>query len=168
MTTKTDYTPEEWDHLLEAPMAAGMLIAVASPSVLGSIGESLSIAKGIAAAAQGAAGNELLSALLADLSNRETAKEARPQLTAKDPASARAQLLDAVRAAAAVLDQKATPAEAMAIKTWLYQLAVDAAHATKEGGFLGIGAVRVSDAEKAVLADLAGVLGVTPETPAAE
>lgn len=168
MTTKTDYTAEEWDHLLEAPMSAGMLIAAASPSLLGSIGESMSIAKGIAAAAQGAAGNELLNALLADLTNKETMKEARPELTSKDPAAAKAQLLGTVQAAAAVLDQKATPEEAAGIKNWLYQLAVGAANATKEGGFLGIGAVRVSDAEKAALADLASVLGVTPEAPAAE
>jgi hypothetical protein len=145
-----------------------MLIAAASPSLLGSIGESVSIAKGIAAAAQGSSGNELLAALLTDLTNKETVKEARPELTSKDAAAAKAQLLGTIQAAAAVLDQKATPVEAAGIKSWLYQLAVGAANATKEGGFLGIGAVRVSDAEKAALADLAGVLGVTPEASAAE
>ena len=66
-----------------------------------------------------------------------------------------------------LLNQKATPEEAQGIRQWLYQVAVNVATATKEGGFLSIGAVRVSDAEKAALVELAGVFGVEPVLPAA-
>jgi hypothetical protein len=38
--------------------------------------------------------------------------------------------------------------------------AQNVAEAAKEGGFLGIGGVRVSDAERAALGDIAGALGV--------
>ncbi len=40
------------------------------------------------------------------------------------------------------------------------QAAKDAAEAAKEGGFLGIGAVRVSEGEGAMLAQLGEILGV--------
>ncbi|MCS6843545.1 MAG: hypothetical protein NZ528_04355 [Caldilineales bacterium] len=162
MTTKADFAPEEWSRLLQAPLAVGMYVAAASPSLLGSIGESMALGKGIAAVAQSGTDNELLSALIGDLTNKETAKEAQLKLTARDPEGIKAELMDAVRGAAALLDEKASAEEATGLKQWFYQLAVDVANATKEGGFLGIGAVRVSDAEKAALAELADALGVTP------
>ena len=45
-------------------------------------------------------------------------------------------------------------------REWLYQVGVRQANASKEGGFLGIGAVRVSEAEQNALAELAHTLGV--------
>ena len=42
------------------------------------------------------------------------------------------------------------------------QAAEDAAAAAKEGGFLGIGATRVSEGETAMLARLREILGVEP------
>ena len=45
--------------------------------------------------------------------------------------------------------------------TVLMYLAQQTAEASKEGGFLGIGAVRVSDKEQAALDELAEVLGVS-------
>jgi len=38
------------------------------------------------------------------------------------------------------------------------------AEASTEGGFLGFGGVRVSDAEKATLAEISGALGLKVET----
>jgi hypothetical protein len=59
-----------------------------------------------------------------------------------------------------VLDQKSTPDETRAFKDWLVEIAQATADATKEGGFLGIGAVRVSDKEQMALATLRHELGV--------
>ena len=61
----------------------------------------------------------------------------------------------------ALLARKAPAPEAEGFKRWLLTAAQQAAEASKEGGFLGIGGVRVSAAEQAVLAELAGMLGVT-------
>jgi len=159
MTTKADYTPEEWEQLLEAPMSIAMYIAVASPSVFGSIKEAMSVAKNIAKQTQ-ESNTELLGALLADYQDKESAKLAQPEFESKDPASIKKEVLDELAAVVTILDTKATTEEASEIEAWLYQVGVVAANASKEGGFLGIGAVRVSDSEKAALGEIAGALGV--------
>lgn len=165
MTAKADFSPTEWEQLLEAPVIAGMVISMSSPSLMGSIGESMSIAKTIAASLQQAAGNELLTAMLADYQNKATAQLAKPQFETKDPVQLKQAMTAKLQGAVDLLDQKATPDEAQGIRQWLYQVAVNAATATKEGGFLSIGAVRVSDAEKAALMELAGVFGVEAVLP---
>jgi hypothetical protein len=43
----------------------------------------------------------------------------------------------------------------------LLDLGKNVAEASSEGGFLGIGGVQVSDAEKATLADISRALGTT-------
>jgi hypothetical protein len=58
--------------------------------------------------------------------------------------------IDALRSAAAIVDQKA-PSDAAAYKAWLVHLANNVAEASSEGGFLGFGGVTVSEAEKATL-----------------
>ncbi len=166
MTAKADFTPEEWEQLLEAPLNAGLYISMASPSVLGSIGESMSIAKTIAASVSQAAGNEVLTAMLGDFQNKETAKAAKPEYQTKDPAQMKQAVTDSLSGAVATLNKKATPEESQGVREWFYQVAMNTATATKEGGFLGIGAVRVSDSEKAALQELAGTLGVEAKMPA--
>ena len=59
-----------------------------------------------------------------------------------------------------ILDAKATPEEAAAFRQWILQAAQASADAAKEGGFMGIGATRVSEGEKAMIAKLGEVLGV--------
>ena len=59
-----------------------------------------------------------------------------------------------------MLDKKSTPEEVRAFKDWLINVALAVAEATKEGGFLGVGAVRVSDKEQFALATLKRELGV--------
>ncbi len=165
MTVKADFNPQEWEQLLEAPVIAGMYISMSSPSLLGSIGESMSIAKTLAASLQQAVGNELLTALLADFQNKESAKLAKPQFESKDPVQLKQAMTDRLSGAVDLLNQKASPEEAQGIRQWLYQVALNAATATKEGGFLSIGAVRVSDAEKAALVELSGIFGVDAVLP---
>jgi hypothetical protein len=58
------------------------------------------------------------------------------------------------------LDAKA-PGDAPAFKTWLRAISQKVAEASAEGGFLGIGGVQISDAEKATLADISHALGTT-------
>jgi len=59
--------------------------------------------------------------------------------------------------AGAVVEAKA-PGDAAAFKGWLRQISQHVAEASKEGGFLGIGGVRVSEAEKATLAEISSAL----------
>jgi len=163
MTAKTDFTQEEWGHLLEAPFSVSLLVSTSDPNVFDAVKESLAAAKAIAVAAKSTTASELLHALTEDLQHRDTAKQARPDLSSKDPVQVRRELLGHIAEASTLLGQKATPAEADEIRGWLYQVGVDVAEAAKEGGVFGIGGTRVSDAEKQALADLAQTLGVTPQ-----
>jgi len=57
-------------------------------------------------------------------------------------------LLDELQATRAVLGAKATPPEATAFSQWVVDIAQAAADAAKEGVFMRIGAMRVSDREQ--------------------
>jgi hypothetical protein len=56
-----------------------------------------------------------------------------------------------------VVDAKA-PGDAAAFKGGLRQISQHLAEASKEGGFLGIGGLRVSEAEKATLNEISSAL----------
>ncbi len=167
MTTKADFSTEEWDALLAGPLSASMYIVVASPSVFGSIKEIAAMSKEFAAAATRPDNTELLRFMLSDYQSRETLKRVAPNVKGKPD-----EVLGALRAyiekAVSLLNEKATAEESAEIRQWMYDLAVKTAEAAKEGGFLGMGAVRVSDAEKKALVDLAGVLGVEAAEIAAD
>jgi hypothetical protein len=89
------------------------------------------------------------------------AKKAQLKFEQKNLDGVKKTALEALKAAAALLDAKATPDEAAEIKSWLYDVSVKAANAAKEGGFLGFGGTRVSEKEKAALQEIAGILGVS-------
>ena len=108
MTTKADYTSEEWEQLLEGPMSVTMYITIASPSVFGSIKEAMSVAKNIAKQSQ-ESNTELLGALLADFQDKESAKLAQPEFESKDPASIKQEVLDELGAVVSILDDKSDP-----------------------------------------------------------
>jgi len=86
-------------------------------------------------------------------------RPATPTERPQDLAQAKTQALGACQEVAALLGRKA-PGEAEGSKRWLLGAAQRAAEAAKEGGFRGIGAVRVSEAEKTTLAEVAQALGV--------
>jgi hypothetical protein len=72
----------------------------------------------------------------------------------KDPA------LAACRAAAELLEQTTTAAEAEAFGRWALSVGRHVAEAAKEGGFLGVGGALVSEKERVTLDELATALGV--------
>ena len=60
----------------------------------------------------------------------------------------------------AIVDEKASAAESTAYKQWLMSVAQAVAEAGKEGGFLGIGAERVSEQEEIVLENYRKTIGL--------
>ena len=112
------------------------------------------------ATAKEGTGDALLGALLADLQNRDAAKVARPDLSTRKPDELKQEVLSGLRKAMVLAEQKASADEKQGFGQWLYSVAVNVAEASKEGGFLGMGGVRVSDEEKAALIELAGIFGV--------
>lgn len=162
MTSSSDFTPEEWKTVVSAPLVASLYVTMASPSLFGSFGEVMTATSALVKGAQEPGSNALKNAMLAEFKELDSARAAQPKVENRDQASVLAELSDELRAAVALIDAKADASEAQEVRAWIYDLAVATANATKEGGFLGIGAVRVNEAETNALAELAKVLGVTP------
>lgn len=161
MVSKVDFTPEEWQQLITAPQIASVVVMLASPSgPVGMVKELVAASKLMAEATQKATGNALIDAVAADLKVMvENKEKLEAPAMSKDPAEAKTQSLQVCRDLAALLDQKA-PAESEGYKRWVYQAAKSSSEASKEGGFLGIGGTRVSEAEVAALREVAEALGI--------
>jgi hypothetical protein len=163
VSTKTDYSAEEWKLVLKAPLMAGLAVVAASPSgPLGVLREMFAVGKLVADTRTQAGANELLRALVSELS----APDARGQIDAAElrglpPEQLRARALETCRTVAALVDRKA-PGEAEEVKRWLLGIAQRTAEAAKEGGFLGFGGVQVSETETGAIRDVARALGVAP------
>jgi hypothetical protein len=158
MTTKADYTEEEWEALRRAPMVAALAVSFADP------GGPIELTKESMAARRAVAdppGDEqLLIALSQDaMAHAKETADLKHALDLK-ASTVREQISDELRRVNGIVSDKATPDEAAAFREWLVTAAQDAADAAKEGGFLGIGAVRVSEGEERMLATLREILGV--------
>jgi hypothetical protein len=158
MTTKADFTEEEWARLARAPLVAGMAISLADPGgPIESIKESSAAIRTVLEAAQGGGQGEFVQALAADVA--EKARHRQNPMAGFRPkgAQARDEVLDELRAVNALLVDKTTPEEADEFREWLKSAAQRTALAAKEGGFLGFNAERVSEGEQQMLDTLAGI-----------
>jgi hypothetical protein len=160
MTTKADYTEDEWAGLVRAPILAGAYVAVSDMSFFGMFGEMTALYKTMTEGDVPEAASGLIEAVVAAIEDSKDAKEKLKLPETKQGATQAAQLVHQLGLDLEVLDRKSTPEETRAFKDWLIQIAQATAEATKEGGFLGIGAVRVSDKEKMALATLRHELGI--------
>ncbi len=161
MTDKTAFSPEEWAAIKTLPGAVSMYIITASPAIGDAMKESLALAKNLSDPAQKASAAGLLKAVLDEFTDSSSAKASQPKYEgAKDLPGLRTMILEDITKQTAVVDAKAEANEAKDFKMWLYKVANDTAEAAKEGDFMGIGGVKVNQAEKDALAQLATVMGV--------
>lgn len=161
MTDKTSFSSEEWASVLQLPGAVSMYIITASPAIGDSIKETYALAQNLADPKQKENAGGLLKAVLDEFKDASSARQAQPKLdSAQDMAALRAALLDTIRKAVAVVDQKAEANEALDFKMWLFKVANETAQAAKEGDFLGIGGEKVNQAERDALTELGTVFGV--------
>lgn len=160
MSTKPDYTDEEWAALRRAPIVAGMAITLADPG--GPIEATKETMAAIKAVANPRSSEELLVAVSQD-TLAMTQQRQNPVGDFKPRgADTGQQILDELGNVDRILVAKATPAEQAAFRQWLLAAAQAAADAAKEGGFMGFGAERVSEGEQRMLDQLAGVFGDQP------
>ncbi len=161
MTTKTDFTSDEWRQVLMGPQMAALVVMMASPSgPVGAVKELAAASQMIAEAIQKPSGNALIDAVAADYKEiMEKKEKLEPPQLGKDPNAVIVQCLQACIDLAALVDQKA-PDEATGYKQWVYQAAQRSSEAAKEGGFLGMGGSLVSPQEMAALKDVADKLGL--------
>ena len=160
MTSKASFTDDEWDRVLRAPFVAGMAITIADPG--GPIEISKEMMATLRAAAVPPSQEELLAAVALDIQALMDQKQ-NPARNFKPTSAATAgtEILGELRAVDAIVAEKATPEETEAFRGWLVTAAQAAADAAKEGGFMGFGAVQVSEGEQAMLDQLRSALGAS-------
>jgi hypothetical protein len=143
MTTKTDFTTEEWQLILEAPPSAGMIVVTAQRG--GSFRESIAIAKAYVEARQQHGDSELLDEIVA-------AKPERDHTHYHSPEELRQSGLKHLRDAVALLGGKATPAEVEEYRQFIITLSHKVAVAHREHG------QEVSESEQAAIDDITKAL----------
>jgi hypothetical protein len=163
MVSKAAFTAEEWNQVLGGVFMAGFAVTAADPSGLwGLLKETFASGRALMEAKGNASASELSKAIVSDMETSEGRSAAQAYVKGRLQGAKREEIkqraIDALRSAAAVVDQKA-PSDATAYKAWLLQIANSVAEASKEGGFLGFGGVDVSDAEKATLSEISAALG---------
>jgi len=157
VSTQATYSTEEWQEIVNAPVLAGMLVIASDPAIFGSIKESAAVAKTINELGQ-TSDTELIREIGQAMSGEQ--KPQMPELPTKEgPAAVSKSLIDMCQAAALIVQEK-SPEESEVFNRYLIDVAERTAESSKEGGFLGIGATRVSEKEKAAISQLATALGI--------
>lgn len=164
MAKQDSFTSEEWNLLRLAPsMVSGGMSAADPSGIFGSIKEATAGAAGMAQAFKSGGGLELFASLAADRSipGMPDAKSLLGEGSREQQMqNFKNAVLQRVKSAVDLVASKASPAEADAYKQMLASVAQKAAEASKEGGFLGFGGVRVSDKEQAFITEVKRTIGL--------
>ena len=158
MTTKSDFTEDEWSRIVRAPFVAGLAITLADP------GGPFEAAKESMAALTSATNPPSREPLLADvaLDVQGMVQQRHHPLQGYRPsqgATLGGQVLEELRAVQGLVNAKATAEEAAAFGRWMVDTAQAAATAAKEGGFLGFHAELVSQGEQTMLDQVRAAVG---------
>ncbi len=158
MTTKSDFTEEEWVRVRRAPFVAGMAISLADPG--GPIEMAKESMATIRSATNPPSREQLLAEVALDVQSMTQQKQnpLRDYMLSKGTQPGQ-QILDEIRAVMGIVASKATPEETGAFSQWLLATAQAAADAAKEGGFMGFGAKQVSQGEQDMLDQVRSALG---------
>jgi hypothetical protein len=150
VTTKTAFTEEEWARVVRAPLVAGMAVSLADPG--GPIEATKESVASLKSATNPPSREQLLAEVALEVQSMTQARH-NPlggfKLTKDRPP--REQLIEELEGAYRTVAAKATSEELVAYGGWLVAAAQAAADAAKEGGFMGVGAVRVSEGERSML-----------------
>lgn len=162
MTTRTDFSPEQWQAIRNAPQLVALATAAAGNSgLVGSLSEGMAVAGTVATALKG--DQPLLREIFAKDEMQTAQEQIRTSLKSVTDKSALNAYLenaatDAAMAALTALSSKGAGADAAAYRTMLTGIGTKVASASKEGSFLGFGGERISGGEQKFLARLESVL----------
>ncbi len=144
MTAKADFTEEEWNTVREGPAAAGIIVLTAQKG--GSFRETWALAKTYTEAHKQPGTSPLIDAIASE----------RPDVERYHSAEEQEQHgLAGIREAVGLLEQKATPDEVEAYRTFVLGVATRVAKAHEEEG------EPISPAEQAAIEKVASTLGTT-------
>ena len=163
MTTKADFTDEEWTRVKRAPFVAGLAISLADPGgPIEAVKESsaaLKVVRGAEGGGRGELPQVIASEVVAEAGHR---KSPLGGFKPTSGANAGVEILDELGEVNRIISEKASPQDAAAVREWLLEAAQEAANAAKEGGFMGFHAERVSQGEQQMLDRLNDVLAAPP------
>ena len=163
MTTRDDYTDEEWTYLTAAPIMAGMYIsAIASSGPIDTTSETAALAHAVGELMHRGSANELIGTLIDEINRKEgEAIQTRAAIATgvRTLDALQAKTLDALQQAAAALS-KAKREEAAEYKALVMSLSQRVAQ-MKEGGFLGIGGTPVSEGDVRAIQEIGVALRTT-------
>jgi hypothetical protein len=161
MTSRADFTEEEWQRLGRAPLVAALAISVSDPGgPIDALKESGAALRTVLEAAREGSFGEFVQSVAGDVAARTQRRENPLTGFTPDRHQAREQILDELRSVYALLVQKASPHEVDDYREWIRMASQRAALAAKEGGFLGIGGQQVSEREQQMLETLGEIFGV--------
>jgi hypothetical protein len=143
MTSKSDFTAEEWQLILESPPSAGMIVVTAQHG--GSFRETIAMAKAYAEARQQHGKSELLDDIVA-------AKPERDHTHYHSFDELKRSGLQHLRDAVTLLQSKATPEEVDEYRRFIVTLSQRVAAAHREHG------QEVSESEQTAITDIAEAL----------
>ena len=144
MTGKADFTPQEWETVLEGPPSAGMIVVTAQRG--GTFRETIAMAKAYAEARQHHGASELIDEIVA-------AKPEIDHTRFHSVEELKEHGLQHLRDAVELLEGKATPDEVEDYRRFVLTLADKVASAHREGG------AAVSDAERAAIEEISSTIG---------
>jgi hypothetical protein len=144
MTSKADFTEQEWDAVLEGPPSAGMIVVTASRG--GTFRETFAIGKAYAEARKQHGASELLDEIV-------TAKPEVDHTRYRSVEELREHAAQHIRDAIEVLQRKATADEVDDYRRFVLGLAERVASAHREDG------TEVSGPEQAAIGEITAALG---------
>jgi hypothetical protein len=148
MTSKSDFTAEEWHLILEAPPSAGMIVVTAQRG--GSFRETIAMAKAYSEARQHHGESELLDEIVA-------AKPERDHTHYHSFEELKQHGLQHLRDSVTLLEGKAAPAEVDEYRQFIVTLSQKVADAHREHG------QDVSKSEQAAINDIREALNAAAE-----
>ena len=144
MTGKAEFAAAEWATVLHGPPTAGLIVITAQRG--GVLRETFALSQAYVEARKQHGQSELLDEIV-------SARPALDRTRYDSPEELREAGLQHLRAAVALLEQKATPDEVESYKRFVLELARRVANAHREDG------TSVSEAEQAALDEIAAALG---------
>ena len=148
MTTKGDFTEDEWTRIVRAPFVAGMAISLADPG--GPIEATKETMATLKCATNPPSREQLLAEVALEIQSmtqehHNPLKGYKPSKEGPPPGQ---QIVDELRAVHGAGRRQGHSEETEAFGRWMVTSAQAAADAAKEGGFMGFDAQRVSEREQ--------------------
>ena len=166
MTSKADFTEEEWARLGRAPFVAGLAITLADPGgPIEAYKETKAALNSVLEASRDGRFGEFVRTVATDAAAKAQRRKNPLEGFKPDRSRAREEILDELRAVNDLLVEKATPEEVAHFREWLRTASQGVALAAKEGGFLGIGGELVSEREQEMLETMGEIFGTPRSTP---